>query len=76
MEGLTAFVSKFDSNSTQDTHNLKTVPPVKSNISRERKDTYIDDSSESTVLPFSIEGILGTRIENRRRTDDLRHGEQ
>lgn len=52
MEGLTAFVSKFDTTDMNDTSRMSPV------LSSSRKPPSIASKSNSTVLPFSIEGIL------------------
>lgn len=54
MEGLTAFVSKFDNNNLKDSKSITS--------SDSKKDTTT--SNQPSVLPFSIEGILG-RIDHK-----------
>ncbi|KAK3718273.1 hypothetical protein QZH41_013165 [Actinostola sp. cb2023] len=72
MEGLTAFVSKFDNNSPRDSGSLKRISPViNSNSNQENKDS-LSTSGSQPVLPFSIEGILGRNDETR---TDTRHTE-
>ncbi|KXJ23140.1 short stature homeobox protein 2 [Exaiptasia diaphana] len=69
MEGLTAFVTKFDSNNLEDTKNVTTS-------SDSKKDNT--NSSQSSVLPFSIEGILGRidhKLESRRTAESNKPSE-
>ncbi|XP_031549447.1 short stature homeobox protein-like [Actinia tenebrosa] len=58
MEGLAAFVSKFDENTSRENNELKKVPPNNSRINPEKKDSS-SNTNQINTLPFSIEGILG-----------------
>lgn len=60
MEGLTAFVSKFDNGSPNEA--TKNSPVLLDS----RRDALNVSTSNSPVLPFSIEGILGRTHEQSR----------
>ena len=72
MEGLTAFVSKFDNNSPRDSGSLKRISPVINSNSNQEKKDCLSTSGSQPVLPVSIEGILGRNDETR---TDTRHTE-
>lgn len=58
MEGLAAFVSKFDENSSRENNELKKMPPNNYRMNPEKKDSR-SNTNQTNTLPFSIEGILG-----------------
>lgn len=67
MEGLAAFVSKFDENSSKENNELKKMPSNSYSINQEKKDSR-SSANQTNALPFSIEGILGINDQGAAKT--------